>query len=38
MANTPEVTELLDAAVTALGGRRREGQVTMANALSLIHI
>ena len=29
MANTPEVTELLDAAVTALGGRRREGQVTI---------
>ncbi|WP_168703219.1 ATP-dependent DNA helicase [Gordonia paraffinivorans] len=34
MANTPEVTELLDAAVTALGGRRREGQVTMANAVA----
>ncbi len=34
MANTPEVTELLDAAVTALAGRRREGQVTMANAVA----
>ena len=30
---TPEVTELLDLAVTALGGRRREGQHRMAVAV-----
>ncbi|MEO9329941.1 ATP-dependent DNA helicase [Gordonia aurantiaca] len=34
MAKTPEVTDLLDAAVTALGGRRRDGQVKMANAVA----
>ncbi|KSU60646.1 MULTISPECIES: ATP-dependent DNA helicase [unclassified Gordonia (in: high G+C Gram-positive bacteria)] len=34
MPNTPPVTDLLDAAVTALGGRRRDGQVAMASAVA----
>ncbi|MCR5980545.1 DEAD/DEAH box helicase [Gordonia jinghuaiqii] len=34
MPTTPPVTELLDAAVTALGGRRRDGQVAMASAVA----
>ena len=34
MPNTPPVTDLLDAAVTALGGHRRGGQVAMASAVA----
>lgn len=34
MPNTPPVTELLDTAVSALGGRRRDGQVAMASAVA----
>ncbi|GAB3212546.1 ATP-dependent DNA helicase [Marinactinospora thermotolerans] len=34
MAELPDVDELLDAAVRALGGARREGQVTMARAVA----
>ncbi|MGC4932460.1 ATP-dependent DNA helicase [Gordonia sp. DT30] len=33
MSELPSVTELLDAAVTALSGRRRDGQLRMANAV-----
>ncbi|MBE7193944.1 ATP-dependent DNA helicase [Gordonia polyisoprenivorans] len=33
MTDLPSVTELLDAAVTALSGRRRDGQLRMANAV-----
>ena len=34
MSQLPSVTALLDAAVTALGGARRDGQVTMASAVA----
>ncbi|MGV9796123.1 ATP-dependent DNA helicase [Gordonia sp. NPDC003422] len=34
MSNTPPATTLLDAAVTALNGRRRDGQVAMASAVA----
>lgn len=34
MTSTPSVTSLLDSAVTALGGRRRDGQVRMASAVA----
>ncbi len=34
MPNTPPVTELLDTAVSALGGRRRDRQVAMASAVA----
>ncbi|MFT4043398.1 MAG: ATP-dependent DNA helicase [Gordonia sp. (in: high G+C Gram-positive bacteria)] len=34
MASPPPVTDLLDAAVTSLSGRRRDGQVRMANAVA----
>ncbi|WP_238418982.1 ATP-dependent DNA helicase [Gordonia sp. 'Campus'] len=34
MSKTPPVTDLLDAAVTALGGARRDGQVAMASAVA----
>ena len=34
MPNTPPVTDLLDTAVSALGGRRRDGQVAMASAVA----
>ncbi|MDL9944521.1 ATP-dependent DNA helicase [Gordonia sp. ABSL11-1] len=34
MTSTPPVTALLDAAVTALGGSRRDGQVRMASAVA----
>ena len=34
MTRLPEVTELLDTAVTALAGKRRDGQVRMATAVA----
>ncbi|MXP22625.1 ATP-dependent helicase [Gordonia sp. HNM0687] len=34
MTSTPSVISLLDSAVTALGGRRREGQLRMASAVA----